>query len=366
MHSKNCPTVTLICGLVFFLSVTGTPAELYVTNEASYYIRNDGDLVTKTDKITDTYYFRGKESWHVIKRLDWEISTRSTLRGSGDSLEFTGYSQDLLLEKLERFDPEDPNPQSGAPAVLYSNRAGIKKWLTDGLDTTKSLLSNYPHLGGYINSDVHPAYLGRRVISVLEVYSSYAGGAHGISGFKFRTYTLEGEALRVKDLFSNWPAVKEEFKERILEKWSERSEEVLEEKPDNGEKKDLLESELAGMRRELKRQLAKNLGDEDFIFTASKEGVRFNLFFPPYSIGPYVMGGSWLSIPLGEMPKRVEREMRRWAEGQDFPEKLPSNLGYLSQKTRLYGIAPGPEQFTEEFLVAYVELPGGLKKDRKQ
>lgn len=58
--------------------------------------------------------------------------------------------------------------------------------------------------------------------------------------------------------------------------------------------------------------------------------------------------------------------MRKWANGQNFSEKLPSNLGYLSQRSQLYGIAPAPKQFTEEFLVAYVELPGGLKKDRKQ
>lgn len=349
MKPSYCTSTLLAFLVVLLSSVAGPCGEIYVTNGGSYYVRGDGPRITKTDTVKDAYYFRGEENWHVIKRMGWELSTKADLTDGEKTVEFTGYSQDLLIQKLDTSNHKDCELTPGPPTVLYTNRTKINKWLTEEFDTSHSLLADYPDFGHFINSDVYPAYLGSKLISVLEVYTSYAGGAHGISGFKFRTYTSGGLELRVKDLFSDWRDVKDLLLSSLMEKWVKKSDTLSEENPQGQTDVYHLEEAVREMGKELEKHLEENLGSEPFIFTLSGEGIRFNLFFPPYSIGPYVMGGSWLSLPVSEMSGAVKEDIEGWVEKHDTSRPLPDRIGYLGQKTQLYGIAPAPEQFTRGF-----------------
>jgi len=107
---------------------------------------------------------------------------------------------------------------------------------------------------------------------------------------------------------------------------------------------------MTDMSGELLKILEKNISGKGFIFTLSEKGVNFNLYFPRYSLGPNPLGGSWISIPVAEMPEILQDGLDEWLTDYN-PNGLPQDLPSFSQKTQCCNIFPKPKKFSEEFVI---------------
>lgn len=240
--------------------------------------------------------------------------------------------------------------------MFYSDIPEMSEWVESQSMAARRAFSDY-YLKLHNHAEIHPTYLGNEIISLLKVYDSYTGGAHGVNNYKLQTYTLSGKELKVKDLFDNWSGVKYALRLALLEQWTKRETEFGNEvyKSDRED----LGMELVtvtDMGGELVSLLKDKLGEKGFIFTLYEGGVRFNLYFPRYSLGANPLGGSWISVPLEETPKIVRKELGSWLSKTKIEGNLPKGLEYFSQRTELKRLFPKPGKFNEEFVIGKIEL----------
>lgn len=269
-------------------------------------------------------------------------------------------SQDLIIERVEIRDIDKCVYTLDLLGTLYSGKEKMRGWVR-----SQSMASYHPNYKGEVkklhnHAEIQPTYLGSEIISLLRVYDRYTGGAHGINGYELYTYTLSGKKLKVKDLFGDWSSVKHALRFSLLKEWM--SGEVKISRQLYGEGKEDLREKLitmTDMSGKLLEILENELSEKGFVFTLSEEGIRFNLYFPRYSLGPNPLGGSWISIPVKEMPEVVQSSLKRWL-GENRLENLPKELSYFSQKTQHYNIFPKPEKLQEEFIIGTWEVKDNL------
>lgn len=265
-------------------------------------------------------------------------------------------SQDLMVERVEIRDINNCVYTLHSLETLYSGKEKMKGWVE-----SQSMAAYHPNYTGAVkklhnHAEIQPTYLGDKIISMLRVYDRYSGGAHGVNNYELHTYTLSGKELKIKDLFDDWLNVKHALKFSLMKKWMSGEVKISRQLYGEG-KKELTEKLLTmtNMSGKLLEILENDLSDKGFVFTLSEEGVRFNLYFPRYSLGPNPLGGSWLSTPVKEMPEILQDGLGEWLT--DYTQSgIPQKLPCFSQKTQYYNIFPKPDKFSEEFVIGMQTL----------
>ena len=355
---RNKVAITLLILITIAVSCSAHTYELYVTNEGTY-LKQSNEPFQKSTFHSNAYYAKSGNMLYHLERQGWRFPMDADF---SDKMErrLSVISQDLIIERVKIRDIDKCVYTLDSLETLYSGKDKMKGWVKG-----QSVAAYHPNYKGEVkklhnHAEIHPTYLGSEIISLLRVYDRYTGGAHGINGYELYTYTLSGKKLKVKDLFENWDSVKHALKFSLLKEWVSGEVEVSRQVYLEG-KKDLKEKviTMTDMSGDLLEILENDLSDKGFIFTLSEEGVRFNLYFPRYSLGPNPLGGSWISIPVKEMPEVVQSGLKRWL-GENTLENLPKELSYFSQKTQHYNIFPKPEKFEEEFIIGMQKVEGDL------
>ncbi|MEF8837803.1 MAG: hypothetical protein V5A87_08110, partial [Candidatus Bipolaricaulota bacterium] len=347
--------------IVTLLTVTCAAAshELYVTNQGTY-VKGKRESFNNARFHPGAYYLKAGKMLYHLERQNWKFP-RNTDFNAKLKRRLSVIAQDLMVERVEIWDPDKCGYALRSLETLYSGKERMKEWVE-----SQSSAVYRPNYQGEIrelfnHTEIHPTFLDGELVSVLRVYDKYTGGAHGINNYEFHTYLLNGKELEVKDLFEDWERVKNALKLSLLEEWVTRKKNFAEEM--HREDKENLEMrllEVTDMGAELVEVLESDLASKGFIFTISEQGVRLNLYFSRYTLGPNPMGGSWISVPVKEMPEIVKSELSDWVPENQLIRRLPEELRYFSQKTQLKGIFPKPEGFNEEFVIGFQKLEDNL------
>lgn len=352
----------LISILIVTLTVvtcTATSYELYVTNQGTY-VKEKGHALEQSAFHLNAFYVKSERMLYHLERQGWQFpNDTDTSQKLERRLSIT--AQDLMIERVKIRDVDKCSYTLHSLETLYSGKERMKGWVK-----SQSIATYHPNYKGEVkklfnHAEIHPTYLGGTLVSVLRVYDKYTGGAHGVNNYEFHTYTLAGEALKVKNLFEDWERVKDSLKFSLLEEWVMRKKEFAEEMHREGkENLEMRLLEVTDMGAELVEVLESELANKGFIFTLSERGIKFNLYFSRYTLGANPLGGSWISAPVNEMPEIVKGELRSWLPENQLAQPLPEGLKYLSQKTQLKGLFPKPESFDEEFVVRFQSLEDNL------
>ncbi|MEF8726563.1 MAG: hypothetical protein V5A79_02705 [Candidatus Bipolaricaulota bacterium] len=340
------------------VTCTATSYELYVTNQGTYVIGKDESFKQSTFH-PNAYYMKSGNILYHLESQEWKFP-RDTDTSQKLERRLSVIAQDFMIERVEIRDIHECSYTLRSLETLYSGKERMKKWVK-----SQSVATYHPNYKGEVkklfnHAEIHPTYLGGKLVSVLRVYDKYTGGAHGINNYEFHTYTLEGKELKVKDLFKDWERVKSSLKLSLLEEWVTRKKNFAEEMYREGkEKLEMQLLEVTDMGAKLVEVLESKLADKGFIFTLSEQGVRFSLYFSRYTLGPNPMGGSWISVPVKVMPETVQNDLERWL-GSSKINELPAQITYFSQKTQLKGIFPKPEGFNGEFVIGFQSLEDNL------
>ncbi|MBS3788289.1 hypothetical protein KGY79_08875 [Candidatus Bipolaricaulota bacterium] len=344
--------------LLLMLTSTVLSDELYITNQGTYLKRNSESFKESTFR-PNAYYIKSGNMLYHLERQEWQFPQEKA-SDKGDKVRLSLTSNDLMIERVKIRDISKCVYTLDSLESFYSGKEKMKKWAK-----SQSVAAYHPNYKGEVkklhnHAEIHPTYMGGEIISLLRVYDKYAGGAHGINGYELYTYTLSGKELKVKDLFEDWDKVKHALRFSMLKVWASGEVEISKQLYGKG-KEDLKEKliTMTDMSGELMKILENELSEKGFVFTLSEEGIRFNLYFPRYSLGANPLGGSWISIPVKEMTEVVQNSLERWLDEKGL-DRLPKELGYFSQKTQHYNIFPKPDKFEEEFIIGTQEVKGNL------
>jgi len=358
MKSKEILIALLLVALTTIIC-TANSHEIYVTNQGTYLKKKDESFNQSTFH-PNAYYAKSERMLYHLERQGWQFpNDTDTSQKLGRRLSVT--AQDLMIERVYIRDIDKCSYTLHSLETLYSGKERMKGWVK-----SQSVATYHPNYKGEVkklfnHAEIHPTYLGGELVSVLRLYDKYTGGAHGVNNYAFHTYTLAGKELKVKDLFDDWERVKDGLKFSLLEEWVMRKKEFAEEMHREGKKNlEMRLLEVTDMGAELVEVLDSELADKGFIFTLSEQGLRLNLYFSRYTLGPNPMGGSWISVPVNELPETVKGELRNWLPENQLTRPLPEGLKYLSQSTQLKGIFPKPEKFDEEFVIGFQKLEDNL------
>ena len=374
MLEKKKPSVfrsaQLILPSLFLAAVIGfnllfaTPAaaggKLYLTSRGTYW---QPENTQNLHFLRNKYLFSADGGWYHMERLAWDFVVRGTKDDNTIEERFDAASQDLMVKKLTISDKKSSRYARERLYVLHTNRPGIDSWLNDSTYATTLLMEKTPGHQLFTKSTVYPAYIGDRVVSVLEVFNLYAGGAHGMSGYECQTYNLSGQKLTIKDLFDDWSAAKPSLIGSFQSNWDSTAEKTARKKSESEAEFREARKIIRNMKSDYKAALQKDLGDQGFIFTRSAGGIRLNLFYPPHSFGAHAYGGTWISLPVKNLAPAIKTALGRWVEADDsHPPALPEKLGFFEQRTRHYGVFPDTGSGVKEFVIGYEALAAKSKR----
>jgi len=349
--------ITAICVLTLSsVNIAADGGELYLTNLGTYY---QPDNCQKLQFIRNKYFFSENGYWYHLERLYWDFNVRSTNADNCLKKRFYASSQDIMVNKFNKINKKVSRASPSCLYILHSNRPVIDKWLNDSTYATSLIMDKNVGHQLLTESNVYPAYIGNQVISILEAYNLYAGGAHGMNGYQCHTYNLAGKEIKIKDLFTDWKAVKKSLKKNLLANWEKSAQKTAQKKSNSKAELKKIIKTIASMKAQYAEVLDKDLAETNFVFTHSAQGIRLNFFYPPYSFGSYAHGGTWISCPVKSLSSKVKHGLANWIKMQDSRHaSLPDNLGYFHQKTQHYGVFPSSDTSVNEFYIGYAKLTG--------
>lgn len=351
MVRKSYKVLLLTYLVVFslcFASLGASDYQILLSNKGTYV--NDGDHQSfGPNFVPNSYFFFHKDRLYRLERVKWEYrSTRRSLQDSS-KLSHSIKSQDLILHRVN-VDSESPEDSfyDETDVLLHSPRPALEDlWKT----VTKPQADVQIYVDRFKETEVHPTFVGDGLVSYMMVYYWYSGGAHGIGGYDLNTYSVEsGSQLRIADLFTDWREVKGGLVELFVDWWNKRKEDFIARGTGPGEESSTIKDLVEAVSKEFEKKVGHNLGEKNFALTSSEAGTRLNIYFQPYTLGPYVAGGSWVSVPFGSFPPEIYSNLNyRLPKESSVGKFLTRWPDYLGFKTKHILSGGGREPFDKEY-----------------